>query len=191
MLGKLVEGWRLSVIGQLMSGVPFTPVLGFNNSLTAASFPADRPNLKPGLSPCAAVTGNVSKWFDPAIFTLPNSPNSEGNIFGDAGRNSLCGPNLKNLDFSVLKATRVRERATLEFRAEFFNILNHPNFNVPDNTQGPNGTGGNGDAIFVGRVSGCGANDALECGIPAGNAGRIFSTVTSARQIQLALKLIY
>jgi hypothetical protein len=190
-VGKLAEGWRLSMIGQLMSGVPFTPVLGFNNSLTAASFPADRPNLKPGVNPCTTVTGDVTKWFDPTIFTLPNSSNANGNIFGDAGRNSLCGPNLKNLDFSVLKVTRLHERTSLEFRAEFFNIFNHPNFNVPDNTQGPNGTGGNGDAIFVGRVSGCSSADALECGIPAGNAGRIFSTVTSARQIQLALKLIY
>ena len=144
------------------------------------------------MNPCAAVTGNVTKWFDPTIFMLPNSPNTNGNIFGDAGRNSLCGPNLNNLDFSVLKHTKVYERASLEFRAEFFNVFNRPNFNVPDNTQGPNGTGGNGDAIFVGRVSGCNpAADARGCGIPAGNAGRIFSTVTSARQIQLALKLIY
>jgi hypothetical protein len=189
--GKVLEGWRLSMIGQLMSGVPFTPVLGFNNSLTAASFPADRPNLKSGVNPCASVTGDVTKWFDPTIFTLPNNPNTDGNIFGDAGRNSLCGPNLKNLDFSVFKVTRVHERVSLEFRAEFFNIFNHANFNVPDNTQGPNGTGGNGDAIFVGRVPGCNPPDALGCGIPAANAGRIFSTVTSARQIQLALKLIY
>src|SRR6516165_7554168 len=158
------------MIGQLMSGVPFTPVLGFNNSLTAASFPADRPNLKSGVNPCASVTGDVTKWFDSTIFTLPNNPNTDGNIFGDAGRNSLCGPNLKNLDFSVFKVTRVHERVSLEFRAEFFNIFNHANFNVPDNTQGPNGTGGNGDAIFVGRVPGCNPPDALGCGIPAANA---------------------
>ena len=189
--GKIIEGWRLSTIARLMSGVPFTPVLGFNNSLTAASFSADRPDIKPRVNPCKAATGNINQWFDPGIFTLPNTPDANGNVFGNAGRNSLCGPSLKEIDFSLIKRTQISERASLEFRAEFFNIFNHPNFNVPDNTQGPNGTGGNGDAIFLGRAAGCNpAADALGCGIPAGNAGRIFSTVTSARQIQFAVKLI-
>jgi hypothetical protein len=189
--GKLVGEWRVGIIGQLLSGVPFTPVLGFNNSLTASSFPADRPDIKSGVNPCNAVTGNVNQWFDPTLFTLPNTPDAAGNIFGDAGRNSLCGPSLKEFDFSLIKHTQLSERVSLEFRSEFFNIFNHPNFDVLDNTQGPNGTGGNGDAIFVGRASGCNpTTNSLGCGILAGNAGRIFSTVTSARQIQFALKLI-
>ena len=189
---KVVGGWRLGMIASLMSGVPFTPVLGFNNSLTNASFPADRPDVRPGVNPCKGVTGNVNQWFDPSIFILPNAANANGNIFGDAGRNSLCGPPLRNLDFSLIKRTQVTERVSLEFRSEFFNIFNHPNFNVPDNTQGPNGTGGNGDAIFVGRVAGCNlATDALGCGITAANAGRIFSTVISARQIQFGFKLVF
>jgi hypothetical protein len=188
---KIIEGWRLSMIDRFMSGVPFTPVLGFNNSLTAASFPADRPNIKSGTSPCNAGTGNINRWFDPHMFALPIAPDANGNIFGNTGRNSLCGPSLKEIDFSVIKHTQIRERASLEFRVEFFNLFNHPNFNVPDNTQGPNGTGGNGDAIFLGRAAGCNpASDALGCGIAAGNAGRIFSTVTSARQIQFGVKFI-
>jgi hypothetical protein len=190
--GKVMGGWRVGMIGQLLSGVPFTPVLGFNNSLNAASFPADRPNVKPGVNPCKAVTGDINHWFDPTIFTLPNTPDENGNIFGDAGRNSLCGPALRVLDFSLIKHTQVAQRVTLEFRSEFFNIFNHPNFNVPDNTQGPNGTGGNGDAIFVGRATGCNpATDPQGCGIPAGNVGRIFSTVTSSRQIQFGFKVIF
>jgi hypothetical protein len=189
---KLAGGWRVGIIGQLLSGAPFTPVLGFNNSLTASSFPADRPNIRSGVIPCNAVTGNVNKWFDPTIFVLPNTPDAAGNIFGDASRNSLCGPSLKNFDFSLIKHTQLNEIVSLEFRSEFFNVFNHPNFAVPDNTQGPNGTGGNGDAIFTGRASGCDpATDSLGCGILAGNAGRIFSTVTSARQIQFALKVIF
>lgn len=190
--GKLIGGWRVGMIGQLLSGAPFTPVLGFNNSLTASSFPADRPNIKPGVNPCKAVTGDIDRWFDPAIFILPNVPNANGNIFGDAGRNSLCGPSLKNLDFSLTKHTQVNEHVSLEFRSEFFNIFNHPNFNVPVNTQGPNGTGGNGDAIFVGRAANCNpATDPQGCGVLSGNAGRIFSTVTSSRQIQFGLKVIF
>jgi len=191
-IGKLVGGWRFGMIGQMLSGVPFTPVLGFNNSLTASSFPADRPNVKPGVNPCKTVTGSVNRWFDPTIFVLPSTPNADGNIFGDAGRNSLCGPSLKAFDLSLIKHIQVNESVSLEFRSEFFNVFNHPNFSVPDNTQGPNGTGGNGDAIFVGRASGCDeASDALGCGILAGNVGRIFSTVTSARQIQFALKVVF
>jgi len=187
--GKLAGGWRVGIIGQLLSGAPFTPVLGFNNSLTASSFPADRPDIKSGVNPCHVVTGNVNQWFDPTIFVLPNAPDAAGNIFGDSSRNSLCGPSLKELDFSLIKHTQLSEHASLEFRSEFFNIFNHPNFAVPDNTQGPNGTGGNGDAIFVGRASGCNpTTNSLGCGILAGNAGRIFSTVTSARQIQFALE---
>jgi hypothetical protein len=167
--GKLVGGWRVGIIAQLLSGAPFTPVLGFNNSLTASSFPADRPDIKSGVNPCNAVTGSVNQWFDPTIFTLPNTPDAAGNIFGDAGRNSLCGPSLKAFDFSLIKRTQLSERVSLEFRSEFFNIFNHPNFAVPDNTQGPNGTGGNGDAIFVGRASGCNpAANSLGCGILAG-----------------------
>ena len=190
--GKLVAGWRMGIIGQLLSGAPFTPVLGFNNSLTASSFPADRPDIKSGVKPCNAVTGNVNQWFDPTIFVLPDTPDAAGNIFGDAGRNSLCGPSLTDFDFSVIKRMQLSESVSMEFRSEFFNIFNHPNFEVPDNTQGPNGTGGNGDAIFVGKASGCNpATDSLGCGILAGNAGRIFSTVTSARQIQFALKVIF
>jgi hypothetical protein len=182
----------VGIIGQLLSGAPFTPVLGFNNSLTSSSFPADRPDIKSGVNPCHAVTGNVNQWFDPTIFVLPNTPDAAGNIFGDSSRNSLCGPSLTELDFSLIKHLQLSEHASLEFRSEFFNIFNHPNFAVPDNTQGPNGTGGNGDAIFVGRASGCNpATDSLGCGILAGNAGRIFSTVTSARQIQFALKVIF
>jgi hypothetical protein len=189
---KVVGGWRVGLIASLMSGVPFTPVLGFNNSLNAASFPADRPDVKPGVNPCRDVTGSVNQWFDPNLFILPNAPNANGNIFGNAGRNSLCGPSLKSLDFSLIKHTQLTEEVSLEFRSEFFNIFNHPNFNVPDNTQGPNGTGGNGDAIFVGRVAGCNPEaNALGCGIPAANVGRIFSTITSARQIQFGLKLIF
>jgi hypothetical protein len=98
-----------------------------------------------------------------------------------------------NVDFSLLKETALSERLRLQFRAEFFNLFNHANFDVPVNTQGPTGSGGNGDAIFVGRAGGsCNpASDPLGCGILAPNVGRIFRTVTTSRQIQFALKLMF
>jgi hypothetical protein len=97
------------------------------------------------------------------------------------------------VDFSLLKETALSERLRLQFRAEFFNLFNHANFDVPVNTQGPTGSGGNGDAIFVGRAGGsCNpASDPLGCGILAPNVGRIFRTVTTSRQIQFALKLMF
>jgi hypothetical protein len=185
----LAGGWSVGGIVSLMSGLRFTPNLGaFNNSGTMALQPADRPDLKAGVNPCGApILGRPNQWFDPTIFTLPPPGR-----FGNAGRNILCGPSLKNVDFSVLKETGLSERVRLQFRAEIFNLFNHPNFDVPVNTQGPTGSGGNGDAIFVGRAGSCNpASDALGCGILAPNVGRIFRTVTTSRQIQFALKLMF
>ena len=187
--GKILEGWSVGGIISIMSGLPFTGNLGaFNNSATLGLQAADRPNLKSNVTPCSdsVIRGQPDQWFDATIFTLP--PPGQ---FGNAGRNILCGPRLVNFDFSVLKDTRLSERVVLQFRAEFFNLFNHASFDVPVNTQGPTGSGGNGDAIFVGRTGGsCNpASDPLGCGILAPNVGRIFRTVTTSRQIQFALKL--
>jgi hypothetical protein len=102
----------------------------------------------------------------------------------------MCGPPLKNLDVALIKRIKLHDRANLQFRAEFFNVFNHPNFDVPINTQGPTGSGGNGTAIFVGRRTPCDAtSDSLGCGLLAPDAGRIMRTVMTSRQIQLAVKL--
>jgi hypothetical protein len=174
--GKLAEGWRIGGILSLESGLPFTANLGtFNNSGASSGgfWPADRPDLNAGANSCAT-TGDPTKWFDYNMFTLP-APGQ----YGNAGRNILCGPALKNVDMTLSKHTRLNERLGLEFRAEFFNLLNHANFDVPVNTTGPNGAGGNGDQIFTGPVT------------RAKDAGRIFRTVTASRQIQFGLKLTF
>ena len=90
------------------------------------------------------------------------------------GRNILIGPGLTNLDFSIFKNNyikRISEHFNAQFRAEFFNILNHPNFAVPVSPD-------NAD-IF----------DAT--GAPTGVAGLLTSTTTTAREIQFAVKLIW
>ena len=174
--GKMAEGWRIGGILSLESGLPFTANLGtFNNSLASSGgfWPADRPNLNAGANPCAT-TGDPTKWFDPNMFTLPVLGQ-----YGNAGRNILCGPSLKNFDMTLAKQTHLTERVALEFRAEFFNLFNHANFDVPVNTTGPNGAGGNGDQIFTGPAT------------RAKDAGRIFRTVTTSRQIQFGLKLTF
>lgn len=169
---KVLEGWQLSGIGTFHSNVPFTPVLGFDNAGTGSLVNGDRPNLIgdpfSGTCPNGAPVRTVTCWYNPAAFSLP-APGS----FGNAGRNILPGPNFKNLDLSLLKNTRFGEGKTVEFRLEVFNLANHPNFAVPTNTLGPNGAGGNGDAVFQ------------------ANAGQIFSTVNSSRQIQFGLKFIF
>jgi hypothetical protein len=176
--GKLIGGWQLSGIGTFHSNVPFTPVLGFDNADVQSIVNSQRPDLVgdpyTGTCPNGSPVGTVTCWFNPSAFAV-----SAPGTFGDAGRNILNGPDFAELDLAMIKNTKLSERAGLEFRAEIFNIFNHPNFAVPTNTVGPNGAGGNGDAIFLGP------------GLLAGNAGQIFSTVSSSRQIQLGLRLSF
>jgi len=97
-------------------------------------------------------------------------------VLGNVGRNSLVGPGLLDLDFSIFKDTKLTERLSMQLRAEFFNILNHPNFNAPN-------FGGNG----VVAVSGSG-------NFTSSSFGEIGSTRDAPydpRQIQFALKLYY
>ena len=68
-----------------------------------------------------------NRWYDKTAFTLPPA-----GFQGNAGRNKIIGPPFKNLDFSAAKTFRITERFHLQYRAEFFNILNHPNFGFPD-----------------------------------------------------------
>ena len=75
------------------------------------------------------ILGNPNQWFNPAAFLAP--PNDSG-FYGNLGRDTLIGPGLATWDLSFLKDTPIRERLNLQFRAEFFNILNHANFNTPN-----------------------------------------------------------
>ena len=90
-----------------------------------------------------------------------------GVLVGNSGRNRFYGPGLKTVDFSAFKNFKFTEQLKLQFRAEFFNILNHPNFAAPN---------------FL--------NDANNS-IGSSNTGVIGSTSTSSRQIQLGLKLVW
>jgi hypothetical protein len=93
------------------------------------------------------------------------------NLRGNAGRNILTGPGLANLDFSLVKNNHIAESLNLQFRAEFFNLLNRANFQVPPLVAGTD--------IFD------------STGAPNPSAGLLTSTTTSSRQIQLGLKLIW
>jgi hypothetical protein len=157
----LLSGWQLSGIAQLHSGRPFSPVIGFDNANLGGE-PNQRPNLKPGANP-GPVLGSPNQWFDPSSFSLPIP-----GVIGNASRNTITEPGLAKVDAAVSKDTKISERAKVQFRAEFFNILNHTNFGRPTNT------------VFT---------DAS--GNPSPTAGRIFTTSTTPRNIQLAVKFTF
>jgi Carboxypeptidase regulatory-like domain/TonB dependent receptor len=131
---KLLAGWQTMGIVTLQTGRPFTVALPqeFDNSNTGRSnlgFGAnDRPNL---VGDAKLANPTPDRWFNTAAFAIPAFGS-----FGNAGRNILDGPGYQNVNFSLLKNTALRESLTLQFRAEFFNLFNHPNFNLPDNFVG-------------------------------------------------------
>ncbi|MCU1265853.1 MAG: Outer rane receptor for ferrienterochelin and colicin [Acidobacteria bacterium] len=133
-LSTLASGWQTFGIITLQSGRPFTVALlpDIDNSGTGRSilgFGAnDRPNLvgDPQLG-----NHSTDRWFNTAAFSFP----ARG-TFGNAGRNILEGPGYQNVNVSFLKNTNLSERLNLQLRAEFFNLFNHPNFNLPDNFLG-------------------------------------------------------
>jgi hypothetical protein len=132
--GKLLKGWETFGIITLQTGRPFTVALlsDIDNSGTGRSilgFGAnDRPNLvgNPELS-----NPTTSQWFNTAAFAF-----SAPGTFGNAGRNILDGPGFQSVNASLVKNTHFTERVNLQFRAEAFNLFNHPNFNLPDNFLG-------------------------------------------------------
>ena len=177
--GSHFGGWEVSGVGSFHSNVPFTPVLAFDNADSQSLTIPERPNLAgnpyTGTCPSGAKVGTATCWFNPGAFALP--PPGQ---FGTAGRNILRGPGFAQLDVALQKSFQAREGTKIELRAETFNLLNHPNFAVPSNTQSPLTLGGNGDAVF---------KDAADHF--ANNVGRVFSTVDTARQIQLGVRFVF
>jgi hypothetical protein len=120
-----------------MSGTPFTvfdsnDVSDQGGAPEITGFSANRPNLLPGQNPNSGPR-TTTAWFNAAAFQqITPDPNSPAQQFGSAGRNIVQGPGYANWDFSLFKNIPVTEGKQLQFRAEFFNILNHTNFRLPD-----------------------------------------------------------
>ena len=113
-------------------------------------------------------TGNPNHYIKTQCLAFPNPSNQWGNL----GRNTLIGPGQSKLDASIFKNNRIQrisETFNAQFRAEFFNILNHTNFSSPTSN----------NVVFD------------QNGVPVPSAGLITSTQTTSRQIQFALKLIW
>ncbi len=130
-------GWQLNGIATIMTGTPFTVFDSTDFSVQGSApeisgFFSNRPNLVPGQNPNAGPR-TTSAWLNRAAFQqIIQDPNSPVEQFGTAGRNIAQGPGYANWDFSAFKNIRVGEGKEFQFRAEFFNILNHPNFRLPD-----------------------------------------------------------
>jgi len=126
----LLTGWETFGIVTMQSGRPFTVALlsDIDNSGTGRSilgFGAnDRPNVagNPDLE-----NRTPERWFNTSAFVFP----ARG-TFGNAGRNIVDGPSYNNVNVSFVKNTAINEQVNLQFRTEFFNLFNHPNFNLPD-----------------------------------------------------------
>lgn len=144
--GKPWGGWSLNAISTAQSGRPFTVTM-----LPSLTFIGTRPNAT-GIH-WKPADQTPLQWFNPAAFSFA----PPGGV-GTHGRNTLTGPGLYNLDLSLNKTQRIGT-GQIQFRADFFNVFNHPNFGLPNN-------------VFLGP-----------------SLGLVTSTSSPERQIQFGVKL--
>ena len=170
---KLTAGWQLLGIGTVTSGLPFTVYSGVQQT-GFGSQNTDRPDQigTPVLSTSRTVredyfglgANNASYFYIP--IDVPGGTGPNKGVFGTLGRNTFRGPALRDFDMALIKDTPILsgangERASLQFRAEFFNLFNIVNFGLPSN-------------IVLGP-----------------GFGEISRTASNSRQIQFSLKVIY
>jgi hypothetical protein len=169
--GALLDGWQLTGISTMRSGQPLT-VFVQNNWSRSQWSPSisptsglDRPDLAPGRTPEDAVIGRADQWFDPSAFVLQ----PQGTM-GHSDRGAFRGPNLRTVDVSAVKGIPLPGNARMDFRVEVFNVFNRANFATPT------------------LIAYAGA---LATEAPLASFGRIRSTVTSARQMQLGVRITF
>jgi hypothetical protein len=156
----LVSGWTASAIVTAQSGFPFSPQLGYNPTGNGDTRNPVRPNWNPSFHG-RLYSRTAQRYFNPAAF-LPPAAGTYGNVSRDA----LTGPGLTEVDFSATRTARLTERLGLQFRAEFFNILNHTNLSTPN------------EVVYTSATSGI-----------SPTAGIVTATSTTSRQIQFGAKL--
>jgi hypothetical protein len=124
-VSELMNGYEANMILQSQSGLPFTVTSGTDRSLSGVG--NDYADVKPGVSPKRpSGVSPIKEWFNTAAF----APAAAG-TFGDVRRNNITGPGYEELDASLFKNIFAKERVHGQFRAECFNLFNHPNFATP------------------------------------------------------------
>jgi Carboxypeptidase regulatory-like domain/TonB-dependent Receptor Plug Domain len=125
----ILNGWSIQGISTIQTGAPYS--INSNQDTAARAIGNDTADLVPGQTP-SIPNRSRHEYFNTAAFL-----NAAPNTFGDTGRNFLTGPSLVNFDTSFFKEFPISERwGRVQFRSEFFNTFNHPNFYNPDNTVG-------------------------------------------------------
>ncbi|MDX2178298.1 MAG: carboxypeptidase regulatory-like domain-containing protein [Bryobacteraceae bacterium] len=148
----IVAGWEVGGLMVLQSGLPFTVTVAGSPSNTGSG---SRANPVDGVSPNVD-NPSINRWFNPAAYTTPAAF-----TWGTLGRNTLRGPGIANFDLSAAKKFVFTESKSLQFRTEFFNAFNHPQFGLP-----------------AGQIG-------------VATAGTITSTQRANRQIQFALRFAF
>jgi hypothetical protein len=150
-------GWELSGVAATRTGLPVN--IGVSRSASAmldGNTSSQRPNLVPGVGIYGA-TKTMTSWFNPAAFSAPANL-----TWGNLGRYIANGPGTYEIDSSLQKRFHISERLTLNFRADAYNLSNHPQLANP---------GGS-----IGSVSGSGSNLTIK---PSASFGRITSTLNT------------
>jgi outer membrane receptor protein involved in Fe transport len=175
---RFMEGWQTGAIIQSQSGNPVNLFANGLSGLTGLS--TLRPDLVGPIQIVDTPTtkgGGGIQWIAPltcpppgtpgCTFAFPTNAGIPNLHFGDFGRNVIIGPGFSNVDFSLIKRTRITERFSHEFRVEAFDVFNHPNFGQPQRS------------ITSGTFG-----EILSTRFPPGDSG-------SARQLQFAMKLLF
>jgi hypothetical protein len=181
---RVFEGWQLSTIVQEQTGNPLN-ILSGSTSTTTISTLTGVATIRPDVIAPVQMIRKPTQWFsnlvcDPtdlnncpagSTFAVPVSlvNGSRAVHFGSMGRNALTGPGFNNIDFSVLKNTKIRENLRAQFRAEVFDVFNHANFGNPGLTATPGST-------TFGVIQ--------STRFPTGESG-------SSRQMQFTMKLLF
>jgi hypothetical protein len=163
-VNQLIGGWEMAGIVTLRSGLPFTPTISNDVANTGVT------NQRPQVVGAPLIVGQPNCWFYVSANAACASFGSQATsafvspaqyTYGNGGRNILRANGLKQVDFTLMKLFPVTETKQFQFRAEIFNILNHPTFSVPSTA------------------------------INSSSGGQVTSTLNAARIIQLALKFSF
>ena len=179
---RFVQGWQVGSIIQSQSGNPINILANSANIANFTGVASIRPDLIGPVQILGTPGSGGIVWFansvcDRAVtpcapgttFAIPDSGTPTNFHFGNLGRNAIIGPGFNDIDFSIIKRTKITERFSHEFRVEAFDLLNHPNFGQPNRTA---------------QVGNKAFGVITTTRFPIGDSG-------SARQLQFAMKLIF